>query len=326
MCSLLIRHELLRNESVRLSTLMYLSHLIHAEKVLIARSGFYYDYWNEIYICFSCNYFVDKKCKGIDMLRIHMTDSPDCWFCYGLDVSIRSNRRGFLKGSIEDHHYDWINQSAADMDEILSRVSFDHPPIQEYNKRSTDQLKYLFCISESLFIPAGGTTLKAFHSEDYLISLRSEERRLETYKITNYLFPLDNFEPDFIDRLAKNGFFYCLTGTNVECAFCRIVLGDLNSETDFISLHEEYSPKCSWVNNERENNIPLTVNEVIIVDHDEDENENINRERMCRCCMTEYINVVHSCGHISLCITCASKLENCIICRQPLIDERKIYF
>jgi len=69
-----------------------------------------------------------------------------------------------------------------------------------------------------IFIPPVPQSEKFMNIEMFFITMRSEERRLETYNIDSYPFP---FGADYATKLAKNGLFYTLLNCTVQCAFCR---------------------------------------------------------------------------------------------------------
>jgi hypothetical protein len=143
MSAILIRHELLRNESIRLATLVFLDYE-YVDKLLIAKSGFYYDPWHEMFVCFSCNFFLPKECKPCEMLKRHLIEWQDCWHTMGIDVSIkRKPKRNFKSAPDNPNCSDWFNRHV-DMNIILNTVSIYDPPIHEFKNRRFNEIKSLF--------------------------------------------------------------------------------------------------------------------------------------------------------------------------------------
>ena len=328
MSAILIRHELLRNESIRLTTLMDLN-LTLTEKNSIVKAGFYLEPNFNKYVCFSCNYICDTRYGDKDLIKKHMKDFKECWFLLGLDVSIHrdTNIYNNLKGYPLNPNHEWFNREYKEINNLLTCYDFNNPAKANfYNQRSETGNQYLHWIAEPIFIPGGANTIEVFDVEKYILSMRCEERRIKSFRLKNYSFPLDDDDNNMVERFAKNGFFYCLTGTNIQCAFCQVVFGDINKNIDVISFHELASPKCYWVNGDKKCNIPYVIklpsfNTLV------KRNKTKHRPNLrCLVCMNRYINVVHKCGHVSLCVDCESKVSNCVICRHPLESRRKIYF
>jgi len=79
------------------------------------------------------------------------------------------------------------------------------------------------------------TTLQDF--ED----LNREEVRLETFEG----WPLPFQSPE---DLAKAGFYFLKREDKVQCAFCRIVIGDFEENDIPIVEHKKYCGSCPFVN------------------------------------------------------------------------------
>lgn len=79
--------------------------------------------------------------------------------------------------------------------------------------------------------------------------------RLKTYKCfkSSYVKP---------EVLAKEGFYYKEGEDNVECAFCKLGLGDFEEDDDIVELHREFSPKCPFILNRNRTNGPLNEEDI----------------------------------------------------------------
>ena len=81
---------------------------------------------------------------------------------------------------------------------------------------------------------------------------------LDTFNIYNYMFPKNNRALHLTDFTLEMNFFYCLSPPNIQCAFWRIIFGDIeDGEIDIIDRHERFSHNCSFVRGDKHNNIPL---------------------------------------------------------------------
>jgi hypothetical protein len=310
MASIYIRHELLRAEFLRLDTMTELM-IPYEDKKIIAKAGFYYDGLNELFFCFSCNYSASIKCKPHKMVREHFNTFKDCWFCLGCDISVPTKPNCHFKNSPSCSNISFMNRDVDNY--IWQNYSIYNPLIIIHKIQPICERKYLHSIASRYFIPNGKSTVETFSVDNFFLQMRSESNRLSTFNVTNYEFPI----PNFSKYLAKCGFFYCLTGTNIQCCMCRIIVGDLDENMDIETLHQACSKSCPWVRGDQHNNVGL-------VEACAEANENL----LCKICYSEIINIVHICGHVSICSKCLKQLrqKTCIICRAKLEGERKLYF
>jgi len=166
-----------------------------------------------------------------------------------------------------------------------------------------------------IFIPPVPQSEKFMNIEMFFITMRSEERRLETYNIDSYPFP---FGADYATKLAKNGLFYTLLNCTVQCAFCRIVIGNLGADTTIEELHKLLSKQCKFAFGEDCNNEPI-IEPVLKPRHTD------NTVIQCKICLQNEINVVYRCGHLIMCSSCSENLVHCPTCRADLTNRQRIY-
>lgn len=298
------------------------------QKLAIAKNGFYYDEMNEKFICFSCNFATHNKERDNLLKRhfIHYTGTFKCLWLEGLIPNIRPDRKSIIKGLPDVFDYAYYNR-IVDQNEI---INFDiENALIERNIDNYQNEIYLNYISDPVFIPMNGRSVDVYPAEKYYIALRSEKLRISTYRVENHEFPLDRHNSNIVERLAKLGFFYTLTGCNIECAFCHIVFGDAKKllNFDIETFHNDIIKKYPFMVCTKTQNIPFIV--VDIPSHifeKRNDYQEINRTVMCKVCFNADINIVHSCGHISLCEPCSKVCANCIICNKSLIEGRKVYF
>ena len=265
MAGLYLRHEIMRNETMRLKTLFKLRNSV-SEKKTIANFGFYFDQNISELVCFSCNLLVPRTTPIHSIHRKHYRNCPDCPFLVGYDVSISSEWDSKVKGRHDIVDASYFNRDVI-MVPILESYSLNNPPYF-YDQSRSDNSPFLDDIDFPDFIPGSGSTKERFDTEKFFLMMRSEAFRLQTFKIDYYNYPVNETSAHWPEMLSKYGFIYTLTGNNIQCAMCRIVLGEIfpNCHTDFIALHERYSPLCPWTLGDRRNNIPTIQFRTILSD------------------------------------------------------------
>lgn len=154
---------------------------------------------------------------------------------------------------------------------------------------------------------------KTFNIELFFLYMRSEEKRLETFNMTSYPFPY----PEMSNLLAKIGFIYTLYNSSIQCAFCRIVLGNISTKTNAIMLTHTLLSDCRFARFEEVGNEEL-VDKFVTKPTE-------NTIIQCKICLVKEINVVYGCGHLIACSDCSDQTNHCSVCRAPLIGKRKIY-
>ena len=256
MASIYVRHELLRNETVRFTTLQYFNLSLNKRKT-IAQAGFFYDKVIEKFVCFSCNLLFDKTIHPNELLKMHFIKFKNCPWLNGYDVSIKDTPNHCLKGKCHIEDFDYLNRDV-DWETELSGYSLNSPTSHLISERPFNDSRFLSPLTEPIFIPSGGMSRSRFEVEKFFIYMRKEINRLETFNICNYMFPRNERTLHLPDFYARNGFFYCLSATNIQCAFCRIIFGNIcEGEVDIIDRHERFSPDCCFVRRDKHNNIPL---------------------------------------------------------------------
>ena len=363
MSGLYVRHELLRSEAVRMATLNNSGYDL-LERKLIVKSGFYLEPWHDRFTCFSCSLSINRLCQPLKLTYRHYRNSPDCAFLKNLDVSIRRIPYTSFKGKsdYENRAYFIRKVDAATMTQALMNTLTDRDYSKDYRRRGLKNQPLIFFETE-IFIPSGGESRYGFDTEKFFLSMRAEHERLKTFYIRNYSFPVTDETLHLPELLARNGLFYTLTQSNVQCSTCRLVIGDGLSlgYQDYVGEHERLNRRCPWNRGHREHNIPrpppipraLIVppppgHPIDITDGEADDdciiiddpiqapnasasdvssssgsNDNVIT---CRICFENKIKTVYSCGHISHCDECSRNLVECPICKQRLHSPRKIYF
>ena len=145
--------------------------------------------------------------------------------------------------------------------------------------------------------------------------MRSEKRRLETFQVQNYEFPLLENKAKY---LAKMGFFYTLLNTTVQCSFCRILIGGVRENTWILAKHMIFSPDCPCSFGETNKNEPMADERLTVSKTDIE-------AQQCKICMENEINIIYDCGHLYFCSDCSDKATNCAVCRAPLVGRKRIF-
>lgn len=314
-----IRHEILRHESVRKFSMLSVD---VGEKYKIASYGFYADLELKAFVCFSCQQVV-KFIDSQDIHQKHRFYTPQCAFLNGRDVSIGHRQWGpdyeyvSLLGVPQFNNPAWFSRPISEefTKQTLKKYSLQNP---DYECRIF-QLKYFLGILHlPMFIPNVTNSNQLLNIESFFITMRSEERRLQTFQLRNYPFM---FSQDLAVYLAKNGFFFTLLNSAIQCAFCRVIVGNISTGVDINRIHKIMSSKCLFItDDEKAGNLKI-VKKIIIP------NTTDNVQVQCKICLVHEINIVLNCGHF-FCSDCLSKsnIKMCPHCRSGITTQTRIYF
>lgn len=314
MSALYTRHEILRHDSMRRYTLIGLTHSTIQEKENIVASGFYYANCTNKYYCFSCNAMIDDIGMYSDLMDAHHSSPEICAFVDGRDVSIGDSNslNPIILGYPKFPNANWFTRKIMkdERDNIFSNFK-----LRKISRRENNNIfHYLPAVNTPMLIQDLFTTNIHFNVEDFFVTMRSEERRLETFKIENYLFPDQHFSP----YLAKLGFIYTLIRKNIQCFACRLVLGNVYNSENLNDYHKKLSPFCALIRGSDVSNEPLIEKPISVTQTD-------IIEIQCKVCLQNEINVIFNCGHLVLCSVCAVKISSCPTCRAEHTEMRRIY-
>ena len=185
------------------------------------------------------------------------------------------------------------------------------------NYVSYGEAQYILWITQlyrHLHVPKITDKRKYFDTEKMLIILRIEDKRLQSFHISKYPFPLSD---DLCTKLACDGFYYLLIHTFIQCVFCRVIIGNIPEEINIRDEHYRFSPNCRFISGQNVGNIKEQPKILASIKTD-------IFEIQCKICLNFQINVIFKCGH-SFCDECANKLKKCAICSTLLSGKRKIY-
>ncbi|CAG2102052.1 unnamed protein product [Medioppia subpectinata] len=283
--------------------------MIVRKKYEIAALGFYADNNIQSFVCFSCMLIVRFK-DWKDIHEHHRKTSPFCAFIQGRDVSIgddkpRTEFSPKCQGFTNFSNIETFNRrlSDANRNKVLRHYSLNTPYL---NAAPTLKSYVLTTIFSPVYIP------KLLRSD--------QENRLKTFNVHTYTFPptaSDFPYPEISDMLARNGFFYTLYNSVIQCAFCRVVISNITHitmEEDVLSMHAIFSRDCQLISGKDVGNIPR------IITHTATPTE--NESHQCKVCLINQIDVIYKCGHFVVCSSCATQMNSCPTCRAPLHDMR----
>ncbi|CAG2100055.1 unnamed protein product [Medioppia subpectinata] len=294
-------------------------YLRHEKKHEIAALGFYADDNIKSFVCFSCMLIVRFK-DWKDIHEYHRKTSPYCAFLQGRDVSIgddkpRTEFSPKCQGFTNFSNIETFNRRLSDenRNKVLKHYSLKTPYL---NAATTLKSYVLTSIFSPVYIPKILRSDRVFNIEVFFLYLKSEENRFQTFNVHTYLFPY----PEISDILARNGFFYTLYNSAIQCAFCRVVISNithLTIEEDVLSMHAIFSRDCQLLTGKDVGNIPFT-NRLCATPTD-------NESHQCKVCLVNQIDVIYKCGHFIVCSSCAARMGACPTCRAPLSDRRRLY-
>ncbi|KAK3605802.1 hypothetical protein CHS0354_002419 [Potamilus streckersoni] len=172
--------------------------------------------------------------------------------------------------------------------------------------------------------------------------------RLETFKGWPSICPLQPTE------LAEAGFIYQGDGDSVTCYCCGGELSQWRPGDNAWTEHEKHYPSCAHVllhkmgdlrlgHGESDESCPVqntgdgvgqhSVQEESLQETDFDDcrgleemNRQLRHQFLCKTCLQENACIVFlPCSHLSACLVCAKKLQNCNICQQYIKATIRAY-
>ena len=313
MCtSILIRHELLRQESIRYFT--FTLNEFESPRYLVD-CGFYYEPYSKRIYCFSCNFNLHYSKSYRNLSELHTKWSTNCEFINGFDVSIKTPIF-----HITNECVGWPKDSSTDLGlplhmYAIQRSMKDPPVLYSFNKTRGIHLKAFY---SPIYIPSNEDDRRILDVKYYFKMLKKVSVRLETFKLEGYKYPYSN---ESAEKLAEQGFFYTLFNDAVQCAYCRIVInGRFNNHFD--RLHKCLRENCEVFNPNRK--VKIEVNK-----RKKTEIEEVSRQRFdCVICLTDVREYFcKPCMHLTHCQKCyeISKPKNCVICRKEKVKFSKLF-
>lgn len=141
------------------------------------------------------------------------------------------------------------------------------------------------------------------------------------------------------EALCEAGLFYKGSGDHTACFQCGLELCDWKDNDDPWAEHATYSPKCTYVLSVKgiqyvkcvqsaSATPPETMEEVssqpsTTVTAESDKSET---EACCKVCYLQDVNVVFlPCAHLIACVTCATKLDSCPVCRSKIQATLRVF-
>ena len=296
------RHEFLRFECVRYVSFGNWSLQLPSREEL-AQAGFYYG--NECFRvhCFSCGITVDMWHVNRSPLDQHLHINPNCPYILGRDpniISMQASPRPNAYFPIAERPF---NPRPSSHHTSLEEPSLSHVPhnLTAGNKKASGMVRFLELPSR---------TEHTLDSLGFYAMMRKEEERLKTFAKGGW--PFEFATPS---AMAKNGFFHCLLGSVVQCAFCHVVIIQWTYDTEPDSIHERESPACPMVLRQDCGNVAIPVPEQ--ADYD--------RNTTCVLCLEAQRAILFKpCNHFVSCSLCAAKQTKCPVCRAPVKGQLKL--
>ena len=328
MCSVYIRHELLRHQVIRSLTFLSSVGISDERKRVFIFNGYFYDKHHNKCICFSCHHDLDVTV--LDIEKQHKDNSPHCQFIRGNDISIDFKRESNtpLCKKLNPETV-WCRPVHPDVMKFFKKIldiesnsscsefsDINYPSIQRPYIR-------LRSIHDPVHIPGHTHSQQTFAITKFFLAMRSSANRYATYKVENHKFPASD---DLIRYFVSNGFFYTLYGTALQCFACRLVLGNLDSKMEPIDkLHREYTPWCPLFTQDDGidcKDLPPRIQpRPPFFTTEPTDCEDVQ----CKVCLINRVNVLLSCGH-PLCNACGWRIDTCAFCRAPIKSKTQIFW
>ncbi|KAL3853027.1 hypothetical protein ACJMK2_016613 [Sinanodonta woodiana] len=155
-------------------------------------------------------------------------------------------------------------------------------------------------------------------------------------------------------ELAEAGFFYQGNGDSVICYFCGGVLSQWGPEDKAWTEHEKHYPSCTHVllhkmgdlrlgpgesaeSSQMQNSGDVLSQDIVqtesLQETDTDDykkleemNKKLRHQFLCKTCLQEKACIVFlPCSHLSACLMCSQKLQNCNICQKLIKATVRAY-
>ena len=332
MCSIYVRHELLRHQVIRAITYLSAVNISDEKKRILINNGYYYDKHLKMCVCFSCNHTLDVSTMSSDIENEHCENAPYCNFILRNDFSIQFKRE---PNAVLNQYFDnkkvWCQPVNLHIITIFQQILNIHSSdscremIDTFPSSSDSLLKPIY---DPVQIPGNINTNELFSLTTFFLSMRSAQNRYNTFTLEGHKFPgCDRF----IRELATNGFFYTLYGTSVQCFACRLILGNLDDSIEnIVKIHTDNAPWCPLFAE-----IPAPFHEAI--DLFDLPSPVLKKEPVyftkqtncedvqCGVCLTNKVDMLLSCGH-PICNMCGQQIDSCAFCRSAIKSRTQIFW
>ena len=296
------RHAFLRFESVRYLTFHNWS-LQTVDRKELAHAGFYYSNSCFRVHCFSCGITLDMWQVQRSPLAYHYTINPYCPFLRGKDSSILA-----LEAAPRPNAYTPIVAQGGQLEFSEPGATLEEPEMMvildrlgSYNKKASG----IKC-----FIELPARTDHTLDPVGFKLLMKKEAERLKTFALGGWPFEFSSPQ-----SMAKNGFFHCLLGNVVQCAFCDMVVSPWTFDSDPKSLHENESANCPLLQGANCENVPIPSPPV----------PELDRNTSCLVCLESQRCVLFKpCDHFVCCSICAARQRTCPVCRVTLAAQLQV--
>lgn len=195
----------------------------------LAKSGFCYTGKEDEVVCFSCKGHVKDWQYGDIVQRKHLELFPNCDFVNNKSTNVPL-----------------VNSRLTENNKIVSRLSEpivnNTPPLtKDVQKQLSVAEKYLNCLPHSSESKSRATPNISLSLETLFQEMKSEEKRLRTFK--------NGWPVPFIDvqELAHAGFFYLGSSDKVQCPFCGVIVTNWETGDKPLSEHRRHFPECVFL-------------------------------------------------------------------------------
>ena len=283
----------------------------------MAKAGFYEEDSNSA-ICFSCSVWINTWEEGDDPIEKHKRFSPECYFINGKEVSIdTASLEGPVRLPNRLQPNSFAPSSKLDVPMSLSYMldkTIEDPPLKPSLLPATGRKVIPFFHTLEVPPALSGMTLDpvAFYA-----LMKKESERRKTFAYGGWLL-----EAPTPAQMARGGFFNCLLGGYVQCAFCSLLVTNWPAYHSPNRVHLTHSPRCPFYLGDNCGNIPMLS--------EEDDQQIVVRTLECTICndTTKLREVVFfPCKHLSACVMCGMNplLSHCNICMTEIPNKERVF-
>ena len=291
--NILIRHELLKYDSIRHATFAYSATLDPSRFV---QHGFYFagDSTKDTVCCFSCNITLSKWNSQLDPMARHHNTSPGCPFLEGRDPNVPLHTdcgTPFNSGPPISN---------------TSMYTFQKPPYIEGRALSGMSNKsFTLQHTVDVIVPEPEVPSASLDVDEFMKMMASPIERLKSFERTTS----SATHQLFVLKMVNNGFFALPLGNVAQCYMCRVIIKGWNRIDVPNDRHRKASPNC-----------PLVKCDAEYLQGASDDSS------LCKVCLMMKVAYAFDCGHC-VCDRCLPKVSKCHFCREVVdrVKVRKLY-
>lgn len=279
----------------------------------LASAGFYYTHESDTVCCAFCSLRLSNWEEHDDPKEKHKTHTPSCSFVRSRFVG----NRWCNNVPITEEERQSVTLRSLRISSTVHRYKGYGVKYREGNEEELESLNFGILEEGKAVYP----------------KFVDKSKRLKTFR----KWPVGlKIRPR---ALCEAGLFYTWTSDETTCFQCGVELHNWEDGDDPWVLHAKYSPDCkyvlsvkglSFVTSVTKNIKPFVENTKELSEIDENNTRGPETDtsvtELCNlCCLAERTTVLLPCAHLVSCVTCATKLTICPVCRGDIKATLRVF-